>query len=160
MAANEKLDCTIYVDTEMSIGDLAKLLADFQGGDWSGLTLSKTVKVPGCEIEVRKNPDNDPNGRADFPDGFLFFPYVLEFYPDPGIGREDNVSRVGKILSLLWSKGWPALAACDYEDELPCGGGYKNRSVPWVSQVPERDGLAKSTDNGTMPSVAKVVDEH
>ena len=38
---------------------------------------------------------------------------------------------VARLLQLLWENGIPAVAAADYEDELPEGGGGKSRAVPW-----------------------------
>ena len=81
---------------------------------------------------MRVNDEADPLRAQDFPDGFLFFHYALEVYPAPGVPREERVKLTAKLLQALWSRGFAAIAACDYEDELPSGGGYKSRPYPWV----------------------------
>jgi hypothetical protein len=124
-----ELDCKIYVEAELEPDDLAKTLAE----SLSGASLCRTVKTPLCEIDIRMNAEADKARVREFPDGFLFFRYTLEIYPSPAARREDRVALTATLLRLFWSQGLPAVAACDYEDELLFGGGYNNRSVPWVS---------------------------
>ena len=60
----------------------------------------------------------------EWPSGFLYFPYRVEAGPKRAVER---------LLPLLWDRGIPAVASCDYEDELPEKGGYKSRAIPWPS---------------------------
>jgi hypothetical protein len=131
MKANE-LDCKIYVETDMAQEDLSGLLAALVGGTISSAAGSRTVETPIGEIDIRNNPGSDKLLAQQFPDGFLFFRYTLEIYPSPTARREDRISQVEGILRQLWSRGYPAVAACDYEDDLPNRGGYNDRTCPWV----------------------------
>ncbi|MFI7638087.1 hypothetical protein [Nonomuraea sp. NPDC049400] len=70
------------------------------------------------EIEIRRN-DNCTHDGTDFPT----WPIKME------IGRGNATSHqvietVSKILTHAWQAGHDAVAACDYEDELPDHGGY------------------------------------
>jgi hypothetical protein len=37
------------------------------------------------------------------------------------------VAQIGRLLEALWAGGWRAVAACEFEDELPRRGGYRWR---------------------------------
>jgi hypothetical protein len=131
MKAND-LDCKIYVEADLAPEDLGGLLAALVGGTVSSAAGSRTVQSPIGEIDIRNNPDSDKVLAQQFPDGFLFFRYTLEFYPSATARREDRISLVERILRQLWSRGYPAVAACDYEDDLPNRGGYNDRNSPWI----------------------------
>jgi hypothetical protein len=127
--ANER-DCTIYVEAEQPNDDLARLVAEsFDGTVSSGLGTS-TVSLPFGEIEIRRNEDADQERAREVPDGFVYFRRTLELYPLTTVGREVRISFVATLLEFLWSRGWPAVAACDYEKELPKSGGYGGGSIP------------------------------
>jgi hypothetical protein len=117
------LDCTIYVDAP-SGEEIVELLVELTGGraDRFG-----TVEAPGVALDVDGNDEADAGRRSEFPDGFLFFSNRVELYSE----TPPAVALVTELLEALWARGWPAVAACDYEDELPHGGGYKSASVPW-----------------------------
>jgi hypothetical protein len=138
MADSADLGCKIFVDTEQTAEELAALLLPVLSGqevtEGAGV---RTIVAPQAEVEIRKNKDfNKERGRV-FPDGFLYFAYALEVYPSVGTSRAELVRLTTSILNRLWSQGVPAIAACDYESELPYGGGNDNRSVPWP---PEKNG--------------------
>ena len=130
MDKNDRLDCTIYVEPDISIGELSQFVADHLGGSCSGPEFGKTIAAPGCDIEVRRNPDHQDVAQGA-KDGFLFFRNILEFYPSAEPQHSGMINLVGKILTSLWSRGWAAVAACDYEAELPSSGGYGR--APWSS---------------------------
>jgi len=130
MATSDQLDCKIFVQADATIGELAQIVTNHIGGSLSGPEFGLTITTPDCDIELHKNPDQQeitPSGE----DGFLFFQYILEFYPDTDCQRKDMIDVVGKILTMIWSRGWPGVAACDYESDLPHRGGYG--STPWFS---------------------------
>ncbi|NML52712.1 hypothetical protein HHL19_17130 [Streptomyces sp. R302] len=60
--------------------------------------------------------------RAD-PDDFLPWPTVLEGETSPGAAPAEVVEAVATLLRTLWGMGYRALAACDFEHELPDAGG-------------------------------------
>jgi hypothetical protein len=130
----DNLDCKIYVEAEQTLDDSAALLRTWLAEATVNGPVMRTIPTRYGEIEVRKNKEADKLRAAEFPDGFVFFRYVLEFYPFPATRHEDRVALVTKLVNRLWSRGLPAVAACDYENELPCGGGYNSRSVPWPSR--------------------------
>lgn len=152
MADVDKLDCRLFVDTKLPLEELAARLADWVGGSVSGPPFAKTVHAQHADIEVRGNEEADPRGADAFPDGFLSFAYVMEMYAAPHASLQDRASLAGKILERCWEANLPAVAACDYEDKLPKGGGANDRTTPWpassghaVSTVsPRRNGPASS----------------
>jgi hypothetical protein len=124
------LDCKIYVETGQTVDHLCNLLA----AELSATPLNGAVRgfqTSLCELDVRENDECDSARSQEFPDGFLYFRYLVELYPAVIASHEDRVHLTARILSLLWSKGYPAIAACDYEKELPHAGGYQNHRVPW-----------------------------
>jgi hypothetical protein len=136
MSMNNDLDCRVYIDTDRPLADLATLVAGMLSGTLSGPPFAPIVQTAEVEIEVRSNEDSDPTQAHEFPDGFLYFRRALEIYPKQGVQREARVNLVSRILQLLWSQGLPAVAACDYEAELPHQGGYKERTLPWAPPPP------------------------
>lgn len=125
------LDCKIYVEAQRTRDELVALLRPvLAGGQISRGPGGTTVQTPYGEVEVRRNEDADPLRAGEFPDGFLYFAYALELYSPP-TRQEDRVAFVTRLVEHLWSQGLPAVAVCDYENELPNGGGFNNPSVPW-----------------------------
>src|SRR5438128_2209958 len=124
MSTSTILDCHIFVYSSLSLDQLAKLLNSVLPGTLSQ-GRSHTLQTAAGEVDFRKNPDFDALRSQEFPDGFLFFPYSLEFYAHPEQSLEARIDLVTKVLEALWSQSFPAVAACDYEDMLPRTGGNK-----------------------------------
>lgn len=122
------LACVIYTDISRDelINNLSQLLPK---KDNSSVFYSESN-----EIEVVSNLDCDPVICQQFPDGFLHFQQRIEVFPDESktVTLENQIPLVSNILQHLWSHQIPAVAACDYEDQLPNNGGYKSTEVPWV----------------------------
>jgi hypothetical protein len=153
MTASNDLSCTVYIDTELSLDAVATAVSKALTACVSGPAFSKTIQTPAGEFEVRRNSDSDAARATQFPDGFLFFRYRLEFYPGVDVPREAQIAAISCILPALWSQGIAAVAACDYEDELPHRGGSSDRSLPWASG----DGLAADRrDLGPLPEPGAV----
>ncbi|SDJ40190.1 hypothetical protein [Nonomuraea jiangxiensis] len=76
------------------------------------------LRVGTMEIEVRRN-DHWPQDGADFPT----WPIKMEIERGNATSRQ-VIETVSKILTRAWQAGLDAVAACDYEDELPDHGGY------------------------------------
>jgi hypothetical protein len=121
-----ELDCKIFVDGSLTCLELLNQVARLLTGTVEDSTISNNWG----EIDVRRNDEFDETLRTQFPDGFLYFPFMLEVYPRPAAEAEAR-RAVARILEDLWAQQMPAVAACDYENDLPHGGGYKSRSVPW-----------------------------
>ena len=79
----------------------------------------------GERLDVERNDDYDDGPRARVPGAASCISATGS--------RPTRRTLVERLLPLLWERGIPAVAACDYEDELPEKGGYKSRAVPWPS---------------------------
>jgi hypothetical protein len=130
-----ELSCKIFFEADPAQADLVELLAQVPNSKVSSGPASSIIKSPMGELELRRNDDRDKVSAQHFPDGFLHFQYVLEFYRRPEVKHDEEVGYVARLLDRLWSCGLPAVASCDYEDELPRHGGYKDASLPWPSAI-------------------------
>lgn len=114
-------DCQVFIDAEVSDTELVSLTAPIL------FVAEDQIKL---EVEVQKNADYDSNRRRLFPDGFVYFRYTLDLYlSDTPVERQAKV--VSRLLNTLWDWGFPAVAACAFEDRLPEHGGYQSRAIPW-----------------------------
>jgi hypothetical protein len=103
----------------VSAGDLISLIAHVLTGSSAH-----------CEMEVLKNDEYDSKRSHLFPDGFLYFRYIIDLYmPDESVKAQAKL--VSQLLKYLWDSGFPAVAACAFEAQLPHHGGYKSRRIPW-----------------------------
>ena len=114
-------DCKVFVDAEVSETELIGLTAPVLFAPEDDVSL---------QVEVLSNEDYDSNRRRQFPDGFIYFHYTLDLYMS-GAPPARQAAIVTRLLKRLWDWGFPAIAACAYEDRLPKRGGYKSRAVPW-----------------------------
>ena|SRR5688572_7183178 len=131
---DSQLDCKIYVETDQSLDDLTTLMSsEAAARGVSKGPSSRVLRSDFGEIEIRKSDDSDPARVAEFPDGFLFFNSIAEFYLHSELSTELRTSVIASILNRLWLQGIPAVAACDFEDDLPKKGGYQDSSIPWPS---------------------------
>ena len=83
------------------------------------------------EIDIIKNSDFNESKSKEFPDGFLYFPLLIECYSNE-INKESHIYNTNIILKELWRKNISAIASCDYEDKLVEKGGYKSKNTPWL----------------------------
>jgi hypothetical protein len=100
-------DCTVYAE------DQTRSRAEFRA--WLESLLGQSV-------DVLQAHERDAEKARGFPHGFHYFRYRIEAGPK---------AMVERLLRVLWENGVPAVASCDYEDELPEAGGYKSRNIPW-----------------------------
>jgi hypothetical protein len=82
------------------------------------------------EIDIVKNSDFNESESKKFPDGFLSFPFLIEYYSNGEVKTAD-IFNATVILEELWKNNIPAIASCDFEDKLPENGGYKSKNIPW-----------------------------
>lgn len=120
--------CGLYVDASESEEVFAKGLANFLR-----LVTDKWNDIKSSEVSINilQNDDFDINERTDAENGFLFYRYKLEIEPNEELGQQNAVKFVSKILEYLWSKGYPATAACGYEDNLPNKGKLIPENQIW-----------------------------
>ncbi len=115
-------DCKVYVDASASETELIRLTTPLLFDSKDRVTL---------DVDVLPNEDYDSNRRRLFPDGFIYFRYTLDLYmPDTPVTRKAKI--VTRLLEGLWEGGYPAVAACAFEERLPERGGYKSRRIPWA----------------------------
>jgi hypothetical protein len=127
MAEGPHLDCKIYVDTPVTADQLTRQIADVLSAKHD----VNTVYTADQTLDIVENDDFDATKRTDFPDGFLYFPYYVEIYARRDVPHQKQVDLVSALLTYFWAHGMAAVAACDYETELPNDGGYKSRMTPW-----------------------------
>lgn len=115
----EAPDCKLFVDADMGAQELVALMTHV------------ISEVPiRCELEIIQNEDYDSRRRSLFPDGFIYFRYLIDLYiPDEKVRRQAKL--VTFLLNYLWESGFPAVAACAFEAQLPEHGGYKSQRIPW-----------------------------
>ncbi|MNH38473.1 hypothetical protein D3C79_995090 [compost metagenome] len=71
-----------------------------------------------------RNDDFNDIRRKEILDGFLFSRYLVEMEPNENVDGEAYIAMISILLEGLWSAGYKAVAACDFEDRLPNKGGY------------------------------------
>lgn len=111
----EDLYCKLFVDTTVRRPELVKLIASHLDGDIQGHFVSAT----NLEIGAKENDDYDPNLCDDPENGFLFYPIYLEIDPTDNAGMSNYINDVAKLINILRTQGFKAVAACDFEDQLP-----------------------------------------
>ncbi|MFB8170192.1 hypothetical protein ACFC60_19800 [Kitasatospora purpeofusca] len=106
--------CKIFVhgaDLERTTGLLASLFGTEVEDD--------SLTVDGIVVDVLENPDGDPD-EADF----VRWPVLVEVEPLDAAPAA-TVGLVSRLLVGFHDAGRLAVAACDYEDELPWSGGIE-----------------------------------
>ncbi|WP_418955195.1 hypothetical protein [Streptomyces tritici] len=115
--------CSIYVDaadSSMVITWLKERLG--AGGEGRGLVVGPLGVSSAC---------NDySTGRKAHPFEFLEWPTVVECEAVARAAPGAMVAAVTAVLETLWRGGWNAVAACDFEDELPAHGGRDRYPLP------------------------------
>lgn len=79
----------------------------------------RTLFLPEAVVEVRGNPDL---GLAE---DFIGWPVTIEIEAGQEATNEAVASLAARIVAASWGDGTAAVAACDYESELPWGGGIE-----------------------------------
>jgi hypothetical protein len=130
-------DASIYVDAEAAPRVVGRL-RDSLGIEDNGAEL--TVGP----VRVEGEPNDYATGRRAHPSDFLQWPTVLECEAADGAPAE-VVQAVTAVLGALWHGGFKAVAACDFEDELPARGGIDRYPRP----TPATDRGAVSSGTGT-----------
>lgn len=110
------MDCMIYVDAEEVENVLRLLCASLSAASES----SGKVTFSGVLLYGAHN-DYEADG-AESKD-FTQWPSVLECEPLEGTPLEGEVHALSAVLRTLWDSGFRAVAACDFEDQLPEEGG-------------------------------------
>src|SRR5262245_4553276 len=109
------MDCKVFVDGAPNTAALITWIAEAADGS----PTDDGVQAPGLEMIAEDNDDAGPRAKLERDPGFLFFDHFVEIYFAPSVGFDRRVTEVSKVLEYLWGLSRPAVAACDYEDQLP-----------------------------------------
>ncbi|MBQ0891349.1 hypothetical protein KBZ94_41705 [Streptomyces sp. RM72] len=131
-------DASIYVDADAAPRIMARLR------DALGLVEDDGPELAIGPVRVTGEPNDYATGRRAHPFDFLEWPTVLECEASEGT-RAEVVQAVTAVLEALWHGGFKAVAACDFEDELPARGGIDRYPYP----APAPDGGAVFSSTGT-----------
>ncbi|MEU2972415.1 hypothetical protein [Nocardiopsis alba] len=102
----------IFVDKIDKTTAKELLKNEFNGEfDVNSMHLDNLIVEARNNIEAKKGPEED----------FLFWPIIVELESE----SEPNalISETSRVLEMLWNSGFPAIAACDFENLLPWNGG-------------------------------------
>ncbi|WP_444929706.1 hypothetical protein ACJJIF_18230 [Microbulbifer sp. SSSA002] len=105
------LCCKIFVNAKLSGDQLISWLLESFPGDIDG----RTLITPLFEMDVISNEDFD----KDKLDDFVFYPFYLEIDASDEAEEVDYISETGNLLRVLRSSDYAAVAACDFEEQLP-----------------------------------------
>ena len=120
--------CIIYIQADLNFQDLVELIASLSNGQVEQWYM---VKTPLFKIDFEENDEFDEEMSKSFPGGFLYFRFSLGIFPLSKSLKQHHIDALSNLLEKLWAKGFPAVAACDYEYLLSKQGGYKDSSIPW-----------------------------
>ena len=115
-ATMSTLYCKVYVDAECDGMGLLSRLQTIFGGSIERRTLRST----GFELDVSENEEFDSSARGS--DCFLYSRFLLDVEAAPTASRPQFVESVARLLHSFWELDVSAVAACDFEDELPKRG--------------------------------------
>jgi hypothetical protein len=110
--------CSVYVkapDATMVTGLLVNALDAGSEDD--------NIRLPGVIMDARTNPDVEDVSPPS--DDFVRWPVLIEVDADDADDGATMVAVISRVLSTLWDAGYPTVVACDFEDELPWGGGIR-----------------------------------
>lgn len=117
----DNLYCKIFIDTDEEKENVLNSIKDIV----SGAIERWTIISESMEIDLRRNEDYNKKETARKEDGFIYSRYYLDIEPKENIKQEEYIYRIAILLQNLWSIGYKAVAACDFENELPRKGGYR-----------------------------------
>ncbi|MFF9378825.1 hypothetical protein ACF1BB_30425 [Streptomyces griseoluteus] len=116
-------DASIYVDAEAAPRIMGRLR------DSLGLVEDDSPELTVGPVRVTGEHNDYATGRRAHPSDFLQWPTVLECEAPAGT-PDEVVQAVTAVLEALWRGGFKAVAACDFEDELPARGGINRYPRP------------------------------
>jgi hypothetical protein len=82
--------------------------------------IAEAVGASECELLVKASDDRTASVRSD---DFVLWPTLVEASVDPP--KPHLVQDVAHVLAALWEAGLDAVAACDFEEQLPFAGGIR-----------------------------------
>ncbi len=71
------------------------------------------INTDELSLDVRRNDDYDP-----LKDSFINYRYYVDVNPFIGVDKNGFLKALSQLMIFLKRRGLPAVAACDWEDEL------------------------------------------
>ncbi|MFE1630923.1 1,4-dihydroxy-6-naphthoate synthase [Brevibacillus reuszeri] len=121
MSKYDNLYCKLFIDTDIDDLSLVNLVGQISNGSIQNWVIVNKYS----EIYVNKNDDFNETLRGKNGDGFLHSRYFLDIEPSLNVEQNEYIAYVARFLEGLWKEGCQAVAACDFEEELPNNGGYQ-----------------------------------
>ena len=118
MPLSDYIYCKIFA-AKANEGEISEVTLSTLGVQSQG----KSIEVNDLLIEVRRNPDS--RGDKNFDEDFLYWPTLVELELQDHSQLAMLTEKVTLLLHSLWGESIPAVAACNFEDQLPWGGGMR-----------------------------------
>lgn len=128
------LYCKIYVNTALP----RTLLANFIAKTCHGTVTLRTISATLFQIDVITNKEANSVLATSPEDGFLYYPYYLEIDPQDETEPSSYIAAIARLLRSFWELGANAVAACDFEEELPRLASQDLQTLTMVSLLPNR----------------------
>ncbi|SFT02526.1 hypothetical protein [Marininema halotolerans] len=118
----DELYCKLFVDANIDFDQLVNIITKKTNGK-KGFFGSITTNC--CDMSLMTNDDyNCIKKHTKGKGSFLYFRYFLEIDPVESCAQATYIDEIGKLLQSLDSSGFRAVAACDFEEELPNQGFF------------------------------------
>ncbi|MFE1499986.1 hypothetical protein ACFW89_33500, partial [Streptomyces albidoflavus] len=135
--------CSVYVDAADSSTVITRLKERLGSGEGGQSLTVGPLLVSGAGNDYS-------TGRKAHPFEFLEWPTVLECEAPAESEPGAVAAAVTSVLETLWCGGWKAVAACDFEGELPARGGSERYPLCFpdgriLVMVPTLDLIVQST---------------
>lgn len=108
--------CRIYVS--LSRARTLGLLADVFRTPFSRFGHAEDPE--GLTVDIRDNEDSDARTTGS---DFITWPTTVELELNSDVDSAVIIAKASNLLHVIWGSGGKAVAACDFEDELPWSGG-------------------------------------
>lgn len=110
--------CSIYVKAPDAVA-----VTELLEGVLKTPSDNDNIRLAGVEMDARTNPDVADVSAAE--DDFVRWPVLIEVDGDDPDNGDAMVPIITSVITALWEAGHPAVAACDFEEELPWNGGIQ-----------------------------------
>ncbi|UOO81476.1 hypothetical protein LVJ83_11080 [Uruburuella testudinis] len=117
------LFCKIFIDSDFSLDYLIRVIEENLDTKFdSHLSIETSIFI----LDLSKNSEYNQEQKEFLEDGFLYYPYLVEFYKQSTCtNNSDYISDIKKFLIKLNDYGIKSIVACDFEDQLPHINQYK-----------------------------------
>ncbi len=112
----DHLFCKIFVESVLTGKDLTHVISNIVNGT---IELEHYITSAEMEIDVLENDEYDEILSKDSNKGFLYYRYYLEIETTDDVAKSNYIFKISNLLENLWHQGNKAVAACDFEEELP-----------------------------------------